>query len=203
VGSDDSNCTGCTIENNLFVMNRNGTGISVGGNLPRPEGDPSYQQWDGYPDEPSNFVVIRNNTFYFEEAATSAAAITMYSGIGHVIENNAMAFAAPRPHDSACYRFAGPATAFLAGADFNICSSPSDRWASFPPSHGISLTEWQKAGFDRHSRRADRMFGDPVVSFTPASDSPLVDAADPTNSPRTDLARKARDAHPDIGAYER
>lgn len=203
VGSDDSNCTGCTIENNLFVMNRNGTGISVGGKGPRPDGDPGYAQSDGAFDEPSDFAVIRNNTFYFEEAVTSAAAITVFSGKGHVIENNAIAFAAKDPRDSACYRLAVPAPAGLAGADFNLCTLSGDRWVGVPPGHGISLADWQNLGFDRHSRQAAPMFTSPPGSFVPAASSPLLDAADPSNSPRLDITRRPRDARPDIGAYER
>lgn len=203
VGSDNSNCTGCTIENNLFVMNRDGIGISVGGTKPRSDGDSDYAESDGVLDDPANFAVIRNNTFYFEEAATSAAAITIFSGIGHVIENNAIAFAATDPKESVCYRLLVPPTAALAGADFNLCTLDGSRWVGIPPGPGITLAEWQKAGFDRHSRQAAPMFDDPPASFVPASGSPLIDGADPTNCPRMDITRKTRDARPDIGAYER
>jgi hypothetical protein len=94
----------------------------------------------------------------------------------------------------------------LAGADFNLCSLPGDRWASYPPNHGVSLRDWQELGFDRHSRQGDpigRLFSDAPTSFVPATASPLLEAADPSNSPRTDIAGKARGAHPDIGAYQR
>ncbi len=203
VGSDDSNCTGCTIENNLFVMNRNGTAISVGGTKPRPEGDPSYSQWDGSPDDASSSVLVRNNTFYFTESATSATAITISSGNGHVLENNAIAFAAAKPNGSTCYQLAGAPTLVLAGADYNLCSLRGDSWASYPPNSGTSLAHWQEAGFDRHSKQANSMFSDPPAEFVPAAGSPLIDAADPSNSPKNDLVRKPRDPHPDIGAYER
>lgn len=214
VATDNSNCVGCTIENNLFLMNRDGTAISLGGAQPRPEGDPAYTQWDGSPDAASDFAVIRNNTFYFGEAATSATAITLYSGRGHVIENNAMVFAPGNDrghaqaggHTRACYRLTAAPTGMLAGADFNLCSLGGDRWASYPPSRAVGLGDWQKIGFDRHSRWVSPiapLFDDAPAGFVPAAGSPLVDAADPSNSPRTDIVRKPRDARPDIGAYER
>ena len=204
VGSDNSNCTGCTIENNLFVMNRNGTGISLGGNKPRPKGDASYTRWDGAPDDPTSSVVLRNNTIYFTKAVTSAAAITLFSGTGLVIENNAIAFAAGRHEDSACYRLNDEPRGLLAAADHNICFMPAgNAWASVHPDHRIDLAQWQAAGFDRHSKQTDPMFNNPPMNFVPASGSPLVNTADASNAPKDDLERKPRDLQPDLGAFER
>jgi hypothetical protein len=204
VASDNSNCVGCTIENNLFLMNRDGTAISLGGNRPRPAGDPSYSQSDGQLDEPTSSAVIRNNTFYFGDTVTSAAAITAFSGTGHVIENNAIAFGTGKTSHNACYRLAGDANKLLAGADHNVCNLPAGGvWIDQPPDQELSLARWQALGFDKHSRQSDPLFSNPPASFLPAPGSPLIGGAERSNCPKDDLVHKPRDLQPDIGAYER
>lgn len=201
VGTDNSQCTGCTIENNLFVMNRGGTAVTIGGTRPRPAGDPTYSQWDGLPDDPTNDVSVRNNTFYLANASTVAAAIEVFSGTGHIIQNNAIMFAGGKSSTDACYRLPSNPTAVLAAADYNVCNTGVG-WVSYPPKYGTSLADWQAAGFEKHGQQRDPMFSDAPTSFVPAEGSPLVNAAKASQSPTDDLTRRVRDSQPDIGAYE-
>jgi hypothetical protein len=203
VGSDNSQCTACTIENNLFIMNRGGTGVSLGGTKPRAAGDPTYTEWDGWPDDQTSDVTVRNNTFYVADASTASSGLAIYSGSGYVIENNAIAFAGGKSTSDACYRLPGNPSTLLTSADYNVCNvAPNVGWVSYPPKYGTSLADWQAAGFEQHSQQIDPMFSNPPTSFAPKAGSPLVNACDASNSPKDDLTGKLRDVNPDIGAYE-
>jgi hypothetical protein len=204
VASDNSQCTGCTIENNLFVMNRGGTGVSLGNTPSRPTGDSTYTEWDGSPDDPTSNVTVRNNTFYIQDAASASYAISIYSGTGHVIENNAIAFAGGKVATSACYRLPSNPTATVAAADYNLCNLPAGGgWAAYAPKYGTPLADWQAAGFEKHALQTDPLLSNPPQSFVPAAGSPLIDAADASACPKDDLTGKLRDPKPDIGAFER
>ncbi len=211
VGSDDSNCNGCTIENNLFLMNRDGTAISVGSGQARPAGDPDYTQWDGSPDQSAQAVVIRNNTIYFGTAATAATGVTLESGIAHVIENNAIAFAGPsgKRSEHTCYRLPvaprsdDPLGLSLVSADYNLCSVSDDDWVAYQhQGRVLALAAWQETGFDRHSRQAEPRFRNPPTDFVPAPGSPLIGAGKLADGPQRDLAGKPRPDKPAIGALE-
>ena len=208
VGTDNSNCVGCLIENNLIVMNKSGNAISLGGDKPRPAGDAGYTRWDGTPDDPTNNVTVRNNTIYFTADATSGKGIGVSSGTGFVIANNAISFAVPKVGNSGnlCYGLPANPTTALASADHNVCMIPTGaHWTESPPDYaGSSLSAWQSAsGLEEHSQMTDPMYTNAPTDFAPASDSPLVNAGDPTNSPKVDLTGKTRDTQPDIGAFER
>jgi hypothetical protein len=208
VGSDNSNCVGCLIENNVIVISKSGNAISLGGDKPRPAGDPTYTRWDGSPDDPTNNVTVRNNTLYFTADATSGKGINVASGTGHTLEGNAIYFAVTKAglSDNLCYSLPANPTTVLAGADYNVCKIPADaHWMDNPPDYaGMNLSAWQSAsGFEKHSKMTDPMFTNAPADFTPASASPLVNAGDPANSPTVDVTGKTRDSQPDIGAVER
>lgn len=203
VGTDNSQCTGCTIENNLFVMNRGGTAVTLGGTKPRPAGDSTYNEWDGAVDDSTNNAIVRNNTFYLADASTAASAIEVFSGTGHVIENNAIMFAGGKSSSDACYRLPSNPATVLASADYNVCNITAGvGWLSYPPKYGTSLADWQAAGFEKHGQQRDPMFSNAPASFLPAKVSPLVNAGDAGQSPTDDLTHKQRDSQPDIGAFE-
>ncbi len=205
-GTENDNCTGCTVVNNLIILDNSGNGISIGGQKPRPVGDPGYTRSDGQLDDASNNNVVRNNTIYFTDTATSGKGISL-SGTGHTVENNAIAFAVtkPGPSDNFCYGLpANPATS-MAGVDYNVCKIPSGaHWTIAAGAGAMSLDVWQaQGGMDKHSRAVDPMFTKAPADLSPLAGSPLINAGDATDSPSVDLNGKARDAQPDIGAFER
>jgi hypothetical protein len=206
-GSENDNCTGCLIENNLVVIDKSGNGITLGGEKPRASGDSGYSRSDGQLDDPTNNTVVRNNTIYFTETATSGKGISVSSGTGHTLENNAIYFVATKAgtSDNLCYGLPSSPASAMISVDYNICEIPSNaHWASAPGSSAMTLAAWQAlSGLDNHSKLTDPMFSNPPTDFTPAAGSPLLNAGDPANSPSTDLNGKLRDSQPDIGAIER
>jgi hypothetical protein len=206
-GMENDNCTGCLFENNLIIMNRAGNGITLGGQTPRPSGDSGYSRNDGQLDDPTDKAVVRNNTIYFTGDAASGRGISVASGVGHTLENNAIYFAAAKAgaSDNLCYGLPSGATTAIAAVDYNVCLIPSGaHWTSSRGSGAMSLQDWQgQSGMDQHSLMADPMFAGAPDDFTPASGSPLVNAGNPAQSSAVDLNGKARDSKPDIGAIER
>jgi len=207
VATQNNNCTGCLIENNFITMTKSGSGISLGGETPRPAGSSSYTRWDGQPDDPTDNTIVRNNTIYFTSSAASGKGIDVTSGTGHVLENNAIQYAVTSvgPSDNLCYGLPTNPTSAVSRVDYNICKIPTGaHWVTSPPDYaGMSLSAWQTAsGFDKHSEVADPMFTSAPTSCSPNAGSPLVNAGDASNSPKVDLNGKTRDALPDVGAFE-
>jgi hypothetical protein len=207
VATANNNCTGCLIENNSITMTKSGNGIQIGAELPRAVGDAAYSRWDGQPDDPSNNVIVRNNSIYFTSTAASGKGVAVSSGTGHRIENNAISFAVSTagPSDNLCFGLPANPTSAVSLVDYNVCKVPTGgHWTSSPPNYtGMSLSAWQSAsGFDMHSKMADPMFVAAPSNCAPATGSPLVNAGDAANSPTVDLNGKLRDATPDIGAFE-
>lgn len=77
--------------------------------------------------------------------------------------------------------------------------------ADFPPYNGqcFSDTDINNGAWESHSRYADPRFVNAAAkNFRLAVDSPAIGAANQTFAPPVDLDNRARDANPDIGAYE-
>jgi hypothetical protein len=202
VGTENDNCSDCLIENNLIVMNRSGSGINLGGKPPRAAGDAEYSRSDGPLDDPTDRAKVHNNTIYFTSSAASGEGVAVSSGTGHFLQNNAIYFAVASsgPSGNRCYRTSGSTSSALAAADYNVCLLPSGgQWSG-----SMNLASWQSStGLDSHSKMTNPMFQNAPSDFTPASGSPLINAADATCSPSGDQCGKVRDSQPDIGAYER
>lgn len=204
-GINNDQCTGCLVEDNLIIMNQSGDGVAFGGEAVRASS--AYTEGDGQPDDPSNNMVVRNNTIYFASGATSGNGISVLSGTGHVLENNAIYYAVTKAgsSDNVCYQLPAKPAAALKMADYNICLIPGGAdWMIAYGSAGMSLATWQgQSGFDKHSLMTDPMFTNAPNDFTPAAGSPLINAGDASNSPSVDLNGKTRDSQPDIGAIEK
>ncbi len=206
-GTENDNCVGCLIENNLIILDKGGNAISIGGQGPRAAGDATYTRSDGQLDDPSNNCVVRSNTIQFTATATTGRGISLPSGTGHTIENNAIAFSVTQvgASDNLCYGLPSSPTSAMAVVDYNICRIPTGaHWTSSAGVSAMSLSAWQTlSNMDKHSLMVDPMFSNPPADFTPAAGSPLINTGNAADSPSVDLNGKTRDSHPDVGAVER
>ncbi len=204
-GTENNNCSNCIIENNLIILDRSGNGITLGGERPREAGHAQYTRSDGQLDQPTTNAVVRNNTIQFTDKAVSGRGISVSSGTGHTLENNAIHFTVGKvgPSDNLCYGLPSNPTAAVTSVDYNVCEvPPGAHWTSAPDAGALSLEAWQLlSSMDKHSRMQDPMFSD-LESCLPAAQSPLVNAGNPTHSPSVDINGRLRDSQPDIGALE-
>lgn len=197
--TDNSLCKGCLIENNLIISPRQVEGVTLGGtDQPRGSNSSAYPSWDGYPDDPMQNVIVRNNTIVFTGSAVGTG-IHEYGGTGYTFINNAIYFQTKSGGNASCFQVDDNPASVLTAEDRNVCLLPSSgSWAN-----GSSLKTWQGKGYDAHSLQTDPMFANVGGGdYTPAAGSPLIGLSDPSNSPTVDLNGKSRGSAPDVGAFQ-
>ncbi|HUJ25416.1 MAG TPA: hypothetical protein VLW85_05325 [Myxococcales bacterium] len=150
-------------------------------------------------DDTMNHEVIRNNTIYVSPASTNTTGIyTANEGTGHVIANNAIAFAVST--GEICFNM-GLSPASYAYDNHNLCNG-SSRWET---SHS-TLAGWQSAsGFDAASLTSAPQFTDvnhSPLGFEPQVGSPLIGAGESVQAPTVDYLNRTRPSAPSIGALE-
>ncbi len=82
-------------------------------------------------------------------------------------------------------------------------SSPILSDPKLPSAASIPSPRWTGTNFGGGYSTIRAVFEALVKYAIPPSDSPVIDAADPSNMPATDILGRPRGASPDIGAYER
>jgi hypothetical protein len=195
-----TNCPDCVIEDNVIVQEqpidqwRYFTGIS----LPVSEG--------GF--LANTNVKIRNNSIYISSEITSGIGAIYLGGpdggTGNVLVNNAVHYAGTSGGVSGFEL--KPATATCAVMDNNIFYSPNSPNSKWEGSRGQTLAQWRAlTGFDVHSSTANPFFtspGAPNFNLSIPAGSPAVDPWYNIYASTIDITGQARDANPDIGAYE-
>jgi hypothetical protein len=195
VGIGVNACDTCLIENNVVIHEQafDTTGIAV------PELDRASD------DLPMTSVTVRNNSVLIGAASGGTGISLGGEGTGHVAVSNVVRYLGTK-NSWACFDYDLAPSAYAA-VGHNLCyhaAAPGAEWAR---GHG-ALAAWQgSSGLDAASLLADPGFTSiaaPSWDLRPASaSSPLVGAGDPGRSSPEDHSGMARDAQPDIGAYER
>ncbi|MEK7703746.1 MAG: right-handed parallel beta-helix repeat-containing protein, partial [Myxococcota bacterium] len=192
IGIGVNACEDCVLENNVIVSDQTFGSVAIS----VPDRD------RGADDLAMTRVTVRNNSVYTSASGSTGIRVEG-EGSGHVVVSNAIHHAG-----------SGAATCFglgLAGGaytdvDNNLCFGPNASSLEWELGSG-DLAAWRAAtSFDASSVSADPTFTSPSgpdYDLRPASaSSPCVDAGHPTRSASTDISGAARDADPDIGAYE-
>ncbi len=189
-----ASCQRCVIENNLIVQDNAASQFdSVA--IAAPDRSRAAN------DLPMDAITIRNNSAYFGPDSAGLGMGLNEEGDEHLLVSNAIHYAGTGPF--ACFDVDAMPTRYLA-MDHNLCFTPAQSAAEWVQDTA-SLGEWQVAtGFDSHSATVDPGFNAPALGdLRPASGlSAMVDHGDPLYSSPTDVSGSARDAAPDIGAWE-
>lgn len=187
-------CDTCVIENNVVVFDQDfgATAIAV------PDRDRAAD------DLPMTSITVRNNTVYFPSDQRGTGIRLGGEGTNHNVVSNAVYYGGTGDGFN-CFDMDLAPAAYDA-VDHNLCYAPNTSEADWESAVG-SLAEWQAAtGLDGSSLVADPVFvsiADGAYDLRPTSAaSPLVDHGHPQQSSAMDLTGQARDASPDIGAYE-
>ena len=192
VGIGTSNCRDCVIENNIVVSQQPfaSAAIAVPSKTPTAE------------DLPQQAMSIRNNAILIDSDTASSGIRLGTQGDMHSIVSNAIVYLGTHSVFDCLQLNLAPAS--YADIDYNLCHTPMAASAEWSAGNG-SLSAWQQlTGFDLHSLTLD-----PAYALTHGTDlspvtanSPMVNAGHPTASSTSDHNGFARDAQPDIGAYE-
>ena len=186
-------CQNCVIENNVVVQEQafGATGIAV----------PDRTREAN--DLVLSHVLIRNNSLYVGAASTGTGIVLGGEGSGHVLVSNAIHYAGTSSSWS-CFALDQPLASYDA-IDNDLCYAPasSGQWVR---GRG-DLAAWQSySGTSGLSSTADPLYSSvsgAAYLLSPASAlSPLVDAGHLTLSAPLAIGEVAREAQPDIGAYE-
>jgi hypothetical protein len=184
---------GAYVENNVIVntQNRYHAAILIPDRTP------------GVDDALDSGAIVRNNSVYLTQSDTGDA-ISLRAGAGNNLQvvSNLIYFGAGSSSTHNC--FAHPAYANFAAFDNNLChhAGGNGRWsASY-----ATLANAQAAGFDVDGRDSAPLMTLPTSandwSMALQAGSPAIAAGHPTRSAPQDRLWYARDAAPDIGAYE-
>jgi len=180
-------CQKCSIENNV-VINQQGNNYN---SILAPAGD------EGPEDAKDDQITIRNNSVLIDGGQGIGV---VQEGKGNIIVNNAIYDGGAGNGGVACFQFDQPASSYTA-IDHNVCfTNGKGEWVV---GQG-SLDTWsKKTGFDKNSALADPKYKSMASPWdlTPATGSPLLNAADASNCPLTNFAGATRTATPNIGAY--
>lgn len=185
-------CPDCAIEDNLVVVvpGRSSVGIDAAWTAQGTAGSALTTR-----------VKVRHNTVFFAAGTEGLGVHVGREGTGHVLANNAVAYAGTGAFS--CFDLDLPAAAY-AFSDSNLCWFPTASPGAWAQGIG-DLAAWgADSGLDGASLVADPRFADPTApswDFRPGPGSPLIDAANPTRSTATDLDGVPRRV-PDIGALE-
>ena len=191
-----SACQACVVENNVVVQEQALVFKGIVGPDRRVQAE----------DAELDAFVVRNNSIWIgDQIDTVAIAIQVYrQGGDHQIVNNAIGNLS-LGFNSCCLdqdRDLGR----YADVDHNICllndANPRASWALGYP----TLERWRATGFGANSQEVDPGYAaptGPTFDLSPAdAESSVVNAGKTGASPGTDLAGRARDELPDVGAYE-
>jgi hypothetical protein len=204
LGFSVSNCTNCTIENNLIEADWcygpscswSITGMVV----------PAEAARSANGDDVSSNITIRNNTLWFGPKVKGGAnGIKVgIEGSGYVIANNLIAYSSDSASEGVdCFTYGLDLSAYDY-IDHNDCySAAAAKWETTQGSLENWKTYAHGPGFDTESMTVDPRLTAPPTDFTPGDGSPLLGAADVVQAPAQDLNGKTRDTNPDIGAVER
>jgi hypothetical protein len=155
-------------------------------------------------DAADNAAIIRNNSIYFSQAGASSVGIQANSeGTNHQVVSNLIYFGAGSNSLHSCFTVG--ASSIYAAFSNNLCYSAGGNgtWSN----SATTLALAQAAGFDASSLTAN-----PLLVALPSSSngwsmalqstSPARDTGSTTYSSTVDKTLAARDAKPDVGAYE-
>ncbi len=185
-------CPDCAIEDNLIVVVPGNSSVGI---------DAAWTTQGASDNAVTTGMKVRHNTVFFGPGSSGLGIHVGREGTGHVVANNAVAYAGNG--DWACFGLDLPATAY-AFSDSNLCWFPGAAPGAWAQGKG-DLAAWRaSSGLDGASLVADPRFRDPASpawDFRPGPSSPLIDAANPGRATATDLDGVARQV-PDIGALE-
>ncbi len=185
-------CARCTIENNVIIHEQN-FGITA---IAAP--DRSL----GAGDLPQDDITVRNNSIYIDNNSSGSAISVRDMGNDHVIASNAIHYTGTS-NSFNCFRADLGAAAYT-DMDNNLCFHPNAPGAEWSDTYG-DLAAWQGAtGFGGDSAETDPGFANLSLGSLWAMDenAAMVDAGHLTLSSPVEFRGFARDAQPDVGAYE-
>ena len=189
-------CPDCVIENNVIIQEQPSVEGAIGIIVPDREHDAD--------DAADDNVTVRNNSIYFNNGQQNIGIAVGGEGTSHVVVGNVVSIAGAAA-GSSCLQLDLPPSSYEA-VDNNLCRFADSAGGPWELSRGFSLAQWQAAsGLDAHSLEADPLYqspGSPAFDLSVPAGSPVVDAGHPSLSPPTDITGRARDASPDMGAYE-
>jgi len=180
-------CQKCTIENNVVINQQSNNYNSI----LAPASD------EGSEDAKNDQITIRSNSVLIDGGQGIGV---VQEGKGNIIVNNAVYDSGAGNGGVACFNFDQPATSYTA-IDHNVCfTNGKGEWVV---GQGTLDTWSKKTGFDQHSMLADPKYKSMASPWdlTPATGSPLLNIADATNCPTTNITGSARTSTPNIGAY--
>jgi len=180
-------CQKCTIENNVVINQQNNNYNSV----------LAPADNEGSEDAKDTQITVRNNSILIDGGQGIGV---VQEGTGNIIVNNAVYNGGAGNGGVSCFNFDQPASSYAA-IDHNVCfTNGKGEWVV---GQG-TLDAWsKKTGFDQHSMLADPKYKSMASPWdlTPSSGSPLLNGADATDCPLTNIAGTTRTATPNIGAY--
>lgn len=193
IGIGAASCPDCLIENNVIVQDNPVTfvGIAIPDNVRQSI------------DAADTRARVRNNTILIRKGTASSYGIRVgKEGTGVKVMSNLILFGMASHASSTCFDITGLTRAAFHIFDYNLCrfNSGAGRWEKTHP----TLASFQAIGLDRHSTGEDPKMLNPYSPYNlnVSSSSPAVNAGHPYESAPKDIKYKARDAMPDIGAYE-
>jgi hypothetical protein len=198
-------CPDCVVESNVITMGTaGGPAITVGEYAPRAVMPP---------DAMTTRVTVRNNTIYvpYSYSYGVSGIRVVGQGKGHVVADNAIQFLGSSAWTCFDLPLLAPSYSLV---DNNLCRYSAGGWQGAIGGNGQSFRAWRAANpaFDRASLVSDPRFVNAPADFTPALGSPLIGGANASNYAPSAIGKvtwsatdtgKARDAAPDIGAFER
>jgi hypothetical protein len=185
-----SACHNCVIENNVVISRQNINGQAI--LAPNLSGNSN--------DATNDHITIRNNSIDIDVGQGIGL---VQEGSGHIVANNAIYSKGGGNGGVACFSLDLPAASY-ASVDNNVCfMNARGEWVV---GQGTLAAWTAKLGFDAHSMLVDPGFKSveaPYDLSAATATSALVNHGQVENASLTDITGKARDAQPDIGAYER
>ena len=180
-------CQKCTIENNVVINQQSNNYNSI----LAPASD------EGSEDAKNDQITIRSNSVLIDGGQGIGV---VQEGKGNIVVNNAIYDTGAGNGGVACFNLDQPASSYSA-IDHNVCfTNGKGEWVV---GQG-SLDTWsKKTGFDQHSMLADPKYKSMANPWdlSPGVGSPLLNSADTTNCPTTNISGTTRTSTPNIGAY--
>jgi hypothetical protein len=183
-------CQNCLIENNLVIQEQAAGGVLI--SVPNKGVAPD--------DSPLQAITVRNNTLYAKTNGNVTGIKLGEEGTNHSVTNNVFVYEGTGINS--CFDYRGLPDSAYTARNNNVCYGVlgKTRWTNAVE----DLAAFQDAtGHDTDSLVADPLFVSVTepYDFTPAKNSPLIDAALP--GPADDINGEQRGPKPDIGAFER